>query len=145
MAHTELTADGKWIDMPGPSPIKDDKSLLLLTSKQAIDYGIASGKADSANAAGQPSCGYDVVADLTPGVGERIVEFLNGARSSRGFLITIFFLALYMIFHAPGQVAWAKSSASFRLGPHARHPHAHRLRPVVGNPHHLPWPSPDRF
>jgi membrane-bound ClpP family serine protease len=44
---------------------------------------------------------YDILADFTPGWGEKAVEFLSGA-VVRGLLIVLFLQCLYIVLHAPG-------------------------------------------
>ena len=99
--YAELTKTKEWVSVPGePSPIDGPTTLLTVDGDQAVRYGLASAKADSALALAQ-SRGYAIVADLTPGVGENLVETLNGPLV-RGLLIIVFLQCLYIVLHAPG-------------------------------------------
>jgi membrane-bound ClpP family serine protease len=96
-----LTATRQWWTVPNePSPIDGPTTLLTVDSDQAVRYGLASGKAASVEAL-TSARGYDVVADLSPGWGEHLVEFLSGA-IVRGILIVVFLQCLYVVLHAPG-------------------------------------------
>jgi membrane-bound serine protease (ClpP class) len=99
--YAELTKTKEWVSVPGePCPIDGPTTLLTVDGDQAVRYGLASEKANSAAALAQ-SRGYDIVADLTPGVGENLVETLNGPLV-RGLLIIVFLQCLYIVLHAPG-------------------------------------------
>jgi membrane-bound serine protease (ClpP class) len=99
--YADLIATKHWSAVAGePSPIKGNGTLLIVDSAQAVKYGLATGEASSAAALAK-SRNYDVAADLTPGVGENIVEVLNGP-IARGILIVIFLQCLYIVLHAPG-------------------------------------------
>jgi membrane-bound serine protease (ClpP class) len=102
--YQDLTKTGKWVSVPGEaSPIDGPNSLLTVDGEQAVRYGLASGKAGSAQALAQQR-GYQIIADLTPSAGERLVEVLNGA-FMRGLLISIFLACLYVVLNAPGHGA----------------------------------------
>ncbi|MDP9175317.1 MAG: hypothetical protein M3O30_15855 [Planctomycetota bacterium] len=102
--YQTLIATKKWESVPGEAtPIDGPSTLLTVDGDQAVRYGLASGKAASAQALAH-SRGLDVVADLTPGTGERIVEMLSGS-IARGILIVIFLQCLYIVLHAPGHGA----------------------------------------
>ena len=76
--YADLIATKHWSAVAGePSPLKANGTLLIVDGAQAVKYGLASGEASSAAALAKAR-NYDVVADLTPGVGENIVEVLNG-------------------------------------------------------------------
>jgi membrane-bound serine protease (ClpP class) len=99
--YADLIATKKWSNVPGaPVPIDGAETLLSVDGDQAVQYGLASGKATSAAALAQQR-GYQIVADLTPGFGENLVEFLNGGLV-RGILIIVFLQCLYIVMHAPG-------------------------------------------
>jgi membrane-bound serine protease (ClpP class) len=99
--HTELLATKNWIDVPDESvPINGPTTLLTVDSDQAVRYGLASGEARTAmDLASQRN--YDIVANLSPGFGDELVEALSGA-AVRGLLIIIFLQCLYVVLHAPG-------------------------------------------
>jgi len=99
--YADLIATKHWISVPGqPCPIKGPTTLLIVDGEQALRYGLASGTASSATALAEQR-NYNVVADLTPGLGENLVEILNGT-IARGILIVIFLQCLYIVLHAPG-------------------------------------------
>jgi membrane-bound serine protease (ClpP class) len=99
--YADLLATKHWRDVPGETnPIKGSDTLLIVNGAEAVQYGLATGIAPSAEALAKQR-GYDVVADLTPGTGENIVEVLNGP-IARGILIVIFLQCLYIVLHAPG-------------------------------------------
>jgi membrane-bound serine protease (ClpP class) len=99
--YADLTATKQWWSVPGEaSPIVGPTQLLTVDSDQAVRYGLASGKAESVEALAAAR-GYDIVADLSPGWGENLVEFLSGA-IVRGILIVVFLQCLYVVLHAPG-------------------------------------------
>ncbi len=98
--YKDLTAKG-WINVPGEkSPIDGDLTLLVVDSNQAIRYGLATQMLSSADAL-VAQRGYTLLADLTPGLGERAVEFLSGP-IVRSLIISLFFLCIFVIPHAPG-------------------------------------------
>jgi len=98
--YAALKSSG-WKDVPGANvPIADDRTLLTVDSDEAVKYRLATGIAESAQElAGQR--GYNIVADLTPGIGERLVEFLSSPMV-RSAIMTLFFLCIFVIPHAPG-------------------------------------------
>jgi len=99
--YDQLTATKKWISVPGEkTPIDGPDTLLVVDSDQAIRYGLATGNASSAQSLANRR-GYQVVADFTPNMGEKLVEFLSGA-VVRGILIIIFLQCLWVVLHAPG-------------------------------------------
>jgi membrane-bound serine protease (ClpP class) len=99
--YAKLIATKQWTDVPGaPVPIDGPTTLLTVSSDQAVRYGLASGIAGSAQALAQQR-GYVVVAELSSGIGEKLVEIL-GSAAVRGLLIVIFLQCLYIVLHAPG-------------------------------------------
>ncbi|HEY8747811.1 MAG TPA: hypothetical protein VIM11_07545 [Tepidisphaeraceae bacterium] len=102
--YQKLTATGNWKPVPGfDNPIDGPKSLLTVYPDQAVALGIAKGKVASAqNLASQQ--GYTLVADLTPGMGEKLVELLNNT-AVRSLLLLIFLQSLYIALSAPGHGA----------------------------------------
>jgi membrane-bound serine protease (ClpP class) len=78
-----------------------------------MKLGIARGIASSPEALAQER-GMSVLADLTPGAGERFVETLNNA-ALRGLLLTIFLTTLYISLSSPGHGA-AEATAIVSLG-----------------------------
>jgi len=94
-----LKATG-WKDCGDKVPVADDRVLLTVDSQHAVQYGLATGIAESAQElAGQR--GYNIVADLTPGIGERLVVFLSSPLV-RSAIMGLFFLCIFVIPHAPG-------------------------------------------
>jgi membrane-bound serine protease (ClpP class) len=99
--YSDLIATKKWKAVPGePVPIDGPTTLLTVDSDQAVRYGLASAKYSTIESLEQAR-NYNVVADFTPGWGDKAVEFLGGA-VVRGILIVIFLQCLYIILHAPG-------------------------------------------
>jgi len=102
--YADLMKTGNWIDVPGAKvPVDGPTTLLVVDSDEALQYGLATGQAASATALADQR-GYDLVADLTPGWGENLVEILSGG-IARGLLIIIFLQCLYIVLHAPGHGA----------------------------------------
>ena len=98
--YHKLVSQG-WTDVAGaPVPIVSDTTLLTVDSDQAVQYGLASGEADSAQALAD-SRGMDVIAVYDTGIGDDLVEWLGGA-VVRGILLVIFLSALNVVVHAPG-------------------------------------------
>ena len=112
--YQTLTATGKWKPVPGfDNPIDGPKTLLTLYTDEAISLGLAKGRAVSATElAGK--LGDNLVADLRPGAGEKIVEFLNNT-IVRSLLLLIFLQSLYIALSAPGHGA-AEAVAVVSLG-----------------------------
>jgi membrane-bound serine protease (ClpP class) len=112
--YKQLVADGGWTPVPGfDNPVDGPTSLLTLYPKAAVGLGLAKGTVNSASdlAAQQ---GYVVVADLTPGWGENLVEWFNGP-IVRSLTLLIFLLCLYIALNAPGHGA-AEAMAVLSLG-----------------------------
>jgi membrane-bound serine protease (ClpP class) len=102
--YDKLTATKQWAAVPGaPSPIAGSTTLLAVDSAQAVSYGLASQTSPSI-AALAAQRGYHIVADLSPGWGDNLVELLSGA-VARGILIVVFLQCLYVVLHAPGHGA----------------------------------------
>jgi membrane-bound serine protease (ClpP class) len=98
--YKTLTAAG-WKPVPGAAdPIDSSTTLLTVDTQEAVQYGLATQTAASAADLAQTR-GYRVVADLTPGPGEKLVELLSGV-VVRGILLVIFLQCLYIFVHAPG-------------------------------------------
>jgi membrane-bound serine protease (ClpP class) len=99
--YANLIATKHWTDVAGEKvPIDGPTTLLIVDGQQAVRYGLASGTASSATGLAAAR-NYTVVADLTPGFGENLVEILNGT-IARGILIVLFLQCLYIVLHAPG-------------------------------------------
>lgn len=93
-----------WADAPGfRVPIDGPTSLLTVNPDEANALGLSRGTVSSAQALAAKLGGH-VVADLTPGLGEALVEFLNNP-FVRMILLTIFLQSLYIALHAPGHGA----------------------------------------
>jgi len=97
--YDALKAAG-WKDCGDKIPVADNHTLLTVDSEYAVKYQLATGIAESAQALADQR-GYTVVADLTPGMGERLVEFLSGS-ITRSIIMSLFFLCVFVIPHAPG-------------------------------------------
>lgn len=99
--YDKLTATKQWVAVPDqPSPIAGSSILLAVDSDQAVAYGLASQKASSIDALASQR-GYHIVADLSPGLGDNVVEILSGW-IARGILIVVFLQCLYVVLHMPG-------------------------------------------
>jgi membrane-bound serine protease (ClpP class) len=99
--YKQLTAHGEWKPVAGfRNPIDGPNSLLTVYTDEAIGLGLARGKVASAQAlAAQQN--YRLVADLTPGAGEKAIELLNTV-PARFLVLLIFLLALYVALSTPG-------------------------------------------
>ncbi len=95
-----LTAQD-WKPVPGvPNPVNAPGTLLTVGPELAVQLGLA--KAQMATPAVLASQrGFNVLADLSPGAGERLVE-LMATTPARFILILIFLQSLYIVLHAPG-------------------------------------------
>jgi membrane-bound serine protease (ClpP class) len=110
--YDKLTAKG-WVSVPGvPCPVDGPDTLLTVHTPEAVQLGLAKGVAPSALSLADQR-GH-LVADLTPGGGEMIIEFLNHP-ALRSFLFTILILSLGYIFSAPGH-GFAEACAIVSLG-----------------------------
>jgi membrane-bound serine protease (ClpP class) len=109
----DLLAKG-WKLAPNlPSPLNDPDKLLTLHDKELLDVGIARGIYDDVDSIAAAR-GLRIVATLTPGWGETIVQFLSSG-IVRGILIAVFMLALQVSLSAPGHGA-AEATAVVALG-----------------------------
>jgi membrane-bound serine protease (ClpP class) len=95
----KLTAQG-WVPVPGvPCPVDGPDTLLTIQTDEAVKLGLSNGTATSAeNLAAQRGT---LVANLTPGPGEKIIEFLN-LDGFKGVVMTVLFMALYVVLGSPG-------------------------------------------
>jgi membrane-bound serine protease (ClpP class) len=111
--YDTLKADG-WKPVEGvPSPVDREDTLLPVHTDLATKIGLAGGVAKDADALAAAR-GYQVVADLSPGGGEKFVDFLSGT-AVRAVLLVVFLLSLYIGLHAPGHGA-AEAVALIALG-----------------------------
>lgn len=112
--YKQLTATGEWKPVPGyPNPLDGPTSLLTVHSSDAKMLGLSKGTVASPQALASER-NYQIIADLTPGFGEKLVETLNNP-FVRMILLTIFLQALYIALHAPGHGA-AEAVAIVSLG-----------------------------
>jgi membrane-bound serine protease (ClpP class) len=97
--YDKLIKEG-WTSVPGvPCPVDGPDTLLTVYTHEAVTLGLARGVAASATElAGERG---NLVADLTPGAGEAVIEFLNYG-FVRSLLSMILFLSLLFVFYAPG-------------------------------------------
>jgi membrane-bound serine protease (ClpP class) len=106
--------DQGWKPVPGiPDPLDGPDTLLTLQTDIAVKVGLASAVSDSAQSLADQR-GLQIIADLTPGTGEKFVALLESA-AIRGLLITIFMTCLYIALSAPGHGA-AEATAILVLG-----------------------------
>ena len=111
--YNRLSGEGwKPVDGVG-SPIDGPESLLTVQSATAIKLGLAKGEAASAEQLASQR-GLRIVADLSPGAGEKFVEVLGGG-VVRTILLVAFLLSLYIALHTPGHGA-AEAAALVALG-----------------------------
>ena len=108
-----LTSAGQWSAAPGYENVGGPHALVTLRSDQAVALGLAKAMASNVHALAAER-GYTIVADLTPGTGEKIIELLNSP-FLRFILLTIFLQSLYISLHAPGHGA-AEAVAVTALG-----------------------------
>lgn len=112
--YKKLTEAGGWKPVAGfNNPVDGPQSLLTVYPDEAVALGLAKGTATSA-ALVIDRHGYRLVADLTPGFGEKLVEMLNGT-VVRFLLLLIFLQSLYIALNAPGHGA-AEAVATVSLG-----------------------------
>ena len=98
--YARLSGEG-WKPVAGvPNPVDGGETLLTVHTGLATKLGLATGQAPSASAlaAGR---GLSVLADLSPGTGEKFVEVLGGG-VARTVLLIVFLLSLYVAMHTPG-------------------------------------------
>ncbi len=109
----KLTAQG-WEAVPGvPSPVDSADSLLTIHTEEAIKLGLATGVASSPEKLASQR-GMTVVADLSPGSGEKIIAFLNDG-AVRSLLFTILTISLWVFLGSPGH-GLAEACAVVSLG-----------------------------
>jgi membrane-bound serine protease (ClpP class) len=98
--YLKLTSDG-WKDVPGAKvPVDSDQTLLTVDSKEAVDYGLATGQATDAQALAAER-GETVIANIGTSTGDELVSWL-GSTAARGILLIIFLSAANVVIHAPG-------------------------------------------
>ncbi len=111
--YAKLITQG-WKPTAGlPDPLVGADSLLTLQTSQALKVGVAKGVADSPQALADQR-GLKIIADLTPGAGEDLIELASSA-PVRGLLLTIFMMCLYIALGSPGHGA-AEATAIVALG-----------------------------
>jgi membrane-bound ClpP family serine protease len=102
--YKQLTSSDEWRPAAGfDNPIDGPNSLLTVYTDEAIALGLAKGKAPSSQALAS-QLNYRLIADLSPGAGERAIELLNTA-PVRFLLLLVFLMALYIALSAPGHGA----------------------------------------
>jgi membrane-bound serine protease (ClpP class) len=90
-----------WRDIPGVDvPLDGPDTLLTLSDITAEKIGISKGTFRDAEAFAA-SRGYTIVSTLSPGLGERFVEFLSGGLV-RGLVVAVLFFTLYGAIKLPG-------------------------------------------
>jgi membrane-bound serine protease (ClpP class) len=106
--------DAGWKPVAGvPNPVDRADTLLTVHTDLAMKIGLARGIADDAHALAAAR-GCQVVADLSPGGGDRFVSLLS-SNVARTVLLVVFLLSLYIGLHAPGHGA-AEAVALVSLG-----------------------------
>lgn len=102
------------VDEPGvPRPIDGPETLLTVSADVAHKIGLARAVIATPEALAADR-GYTVVADLSPGGGEKFVSLLAGP-AARGLLLVVFLLSLYVALHTPG-AGGAEAVAMISLG-----------------------------
>jgi membrane-bound serine protease (ClpP class) len=97
--YDALTKSG-WIPVKGvPCPVDGADSLLTVQTDEAVKLGLASGVSASAEVLALQR--GQLIADLTPGPGEKVVEFLNND-VIRSLLFTILTISLWVVLGSPG-------------------------------------------
>ncbi|MEM8876042.1 MAG: NfeD family protein [Planctomycetota bacterium] len=81
-------------------PIDGDRTLLTVNDTVAEKIGLSQGTFATPQAFAEAR-GYEIIAELEPTAGDRIVAFLSGF-TARGILSTVFLLSLYIAFQTPG-------------------------------------------
>ena len=110
--YKELIDNG-WKLAPGFENVDGAATLVTLRPRQAIALGLAKGEIASPTALAS-KLNVPIVADLTPGVGEQLIEFFNNPLV-RMILLTVFLQSLYICLSAPGHGA-AEAVAVVSLG-----------------------------
>lgn len=109
-----LTATGDWkTPADVTNPIDSPDTLLIVGADMAKRLGFSKGTVNSARELAAQR-GYTIVIDLSPGLGDHLVELLN-TTGARFVLIVVFLLSLYITLHAPGHGA-AEAVAIICLG-----------------------------
>jgi membrane-bound serine protease (ClpP class) len=112
--YDRLMAAGQWKPAAGVvNPIDGPDTLLTVGPDLARRLGLSKGNARSAHDLAQQR-GFQIVADLTPGVGDALVEAINSTWA-RFVLLVVFLLSLYVALHNPGHGA-AEAVATLSLG-----------------------------
>ena len=94
-----LAAKG-WLAVPGvPAPINQGNSLLTVQADEAVKLGLATEICPTVDALAHQR--GQLVANLTPGSGEKVIEFLNNGLVQSS-LMTILFISLYVVLGSPG-------------------------------------------
>lgn len=102
--YHKLTASGDWKPAPDvPAPFDHKDELLTVGPELAQKLGLSRGSARSAEGLAAER-GFSIVADMTPGIGDQLVQTLNTA-GARFLLIVVFLMSLYIVLHAPGHGA----------------------------------------
>jgi membrane-bound serine protease (ClpP class) len=99
----KLTESNEWKLDTDFDNINGPGKLATVRPEQAVTLGLAKGIAPSATALVN-QLGDPLIADFSPGTGEKLIEFLNNA-FVRMILLTIFLQSLYIAIHAPGHGA----------------------------------------
>lgn len=107
-----MSADG-WKPAPGFETVDGSGILVTVNPAQAIALGLAKGQISSEEALAA-KLGDPLIADLTPNLGYKLVQFL-GNPWIRMILLTVFLQCLYIAIHAPGHGA-AEAIAVVSLG-----------------------------
>jgi membrane-bound serine protease (ClpP class) len=112
--YKKLIADGKWKQASDiATPVDGADTLLTVGPDVANRLGLSKGTAKSVQELAA-SRGLSIIADLTPGIGEYLVDALN-SNGARFILMVVFLLSLYIALHAPGHGA-AEAMAIVSLG-----------------------------
>jgi membrane-bound serine protease (ClpP class) len=97
--YDTLTKKG-WISVPGvPCPVDGAETLLTVEDDEAVKLGLAKGICPTVEMLASQR--GNLIADLTPGPGEKIVEFLDNS-IVRSLLSTILFISLWVVLGSPG-------------------------------------------
>jgi membrane-bound serine protease (ClpP class) len=101
--YKKLTESDEWKLADDYENINGPGKLATVRPEQAVALGLAKGIVPSA-AALVGKLGGNLIADFSPSVGEKLVQFLNHP-FVRMILLTIFLQSLYISIHAPGHGA----------------------------------------
>ena len=108
-----LAAEAEWKPAPGFENVSGARTLVTVRPGQAAALGLSRGEAGSPHEVAD-QLHVPLIADLTPGWGEQLVEFFNNP-FVRMILLTIFLQSLYIALTAPGHGA-AEAVAMVTLG-----------------------------